>query len=165
MNSWDPFYYSIINTECHEIGLIIEASQSPKAVIRRLQQARKFSLADTAVIVLLEISLVLMLLLSSNPPPSHPGTHLTCQMQDAELLPAGQPYNGQMLFIFSTGSSIKSLMSLLLYCCNDARLVFTWGLPITGFVQRPFCPSFVGLTQDNSPLSCCLYSCVWICAL
>lgn len=103
-----------------------------------------------------------MLLLSSNPRPGHPDTYLTCQMQDAELLPAKQFCNGQMLFIFSTCSCIKSLMSLLFYCRGDTRLVFTWGLPITGFVQRPFCPSFVGHTQDNSSLLL-IHLCVDLC--
>lgn len=30
MNSWNPFYYDVINTECHEIGHRIKASQTQK---------------------------------------------------------------------------------------------------------------------------------------
>lgn len=130
----------------------------------RVQTACR-SLADTEGIILLDITLVLMLLLSSSPPPWS-SWHIS-HVPDVgyRASPYQESYSGQMFFIFSTCSSIKSLMSLLLYCRDDTRLVFTWGLPITGFVQRPFCPSFVGQTQDDSSFPCCSYSCTWTCAL
>lgn len=56
---------------------------------QKVQAACK-SLANTEGIILLEISLVLMLVLSSSPPPGHPDTYIACQMYDAELLPPRQ---------------------------------------------------------------------------
>lgn len=79
------FYYYSINTECYEIGHRIEASQNPKAVIRRLLQPRKFRQHVRALLILKGSSCLTSVWFwcscwAPAHPPGHPDTNLTCQI-------------------------------------------------------------------------------------
>lgn len=135
-------------------GISKPRSYNKEALATQRVQAACKSLAE----ILLEISLVLMILLSSSPP-------LWSSWHIFHLPDAGSRASPCQAVLQWTNAFYFLILTLLLYCRDDTRLVFTWGFPITGFVQRPFSPSFVGHTQDSSSLPCCSYSCVWTCAL